>query len=286
MLNKDKALSIIKLLRPKQWVKNAFVLAPLIFSSNFHTPYKIGLSLCAFIIFSIAASAVYILNDLKDIEKDRNHPIKSKKRPLASGAVSKKEGIILLLCMYGLLILSLCIFPKLTLVVGGYTLLNIAYTFYLKEQPVLDIFTIAFGFVMRVYAGAIAINVVLSSWMFITTLCLALFLASIKRKQELQKSGSASRDILSKYTVQLVSRYAEMSAIGALIFYSLFVLTVTSQPNLVITIPLVLFGLFRYWYLVEALDGGESPTDALLSDPPLMFTIALWAISCLYIFWN
>jgi len=158
--------------------------------------------------------------------------------------------------------------------------LNFSYTFYLKDQPVLDIFSIAIGFVLRVYAGAEALAVPLSNWMAITTLCLALYLASIKRRQELQNAGVGARGVLKQYSIVLVDRYAEMSAVGALIFYSLFV--VTTNTRLSATIPLVIFGLFRYWYVVDTKDGGESPTDALLTDAPLIACIVLWAGVCVY----
>jgi 4-hydroxybenzoate polyprenyltransferase len=153
----------------------------------------------------------------------------------------------------------------------------------LKHQPVLDIFTIAIGFVLRVYAGAVALTVPVSNWMFVTTLCLALYLAAVKRRQELSQSGTEGRKVLEKYSVSLVDRYAEMSAMGALVFYSMFVMS--AKPELVITVPLVLFGLFRYWYVVEVLDAGESPTDALIADWQLLLTVVLWMASCIWALW-
>ena len=155
--------------------------------------------------------------------------------------------------------------------------------FVLKHQPVIDIFTVAIGFVLRVYAGATALLVPVSSWMFVTTLCLALYLAAVKRRQELSQSGPEARKVLGKYSVQLVDRYAEMSATGALVFYSMFVMS--TRPQLVITVPLVLFGLFRYWYVVEELDGGESPTDALFDDWQLLLTLLLWVATCAWALW-
>jgi len=119
--------------------------------------------------------------------------------------------------------------------------------------------------------------------MFVTTLCLALFLAAVKRRQELVQSGSAGRDVLSRYSISLIDRYAEMSATGALVFYSLFVMS--AQPELVMTVPLVLFGLFRYWYVVEALDQGESPTDALLADRQLQAVVVVWVAVCAWALW-
>jgi 4-hydroxybenzoate polyprenyltransferase len=265
---------LVKLTRPKQWVKNGFVLAPLAFTGLFTQIESVLSAVLAMILFCVASSATYIVNDYRDIEQDRKHPEKRKKRPLASGQVSKSQAITLLLFLYAALIVGFILQPKVLWVIVGYLILNIAYTFYLKHQPVLDIFTIAIGFVLRVYAGAMALSVPVSSWMFVTTLCLALYLAAIKRRQELTLSNSGGRKVLKYYTVALVDRYAEMAATGALLFYSLFV--IEARPEMVITIPFVLYGLFRYWFVVESLEGGESPTDALLSDWPLIINIVLW----------
>ena len=136
---------------------------------------------------------------------------------------------------------------------------------------------------LRVYAGAMALAVPVSAWMFVTTLSLALYLAAVKRRQELSQSGTQGRKVLEKYSVSLVDRYAEISATSSLIFYSMFVMS--AKPQLVFTVPLVLFGLFRYWYVVEELDGGESPTDALLADWQLLLTVALWVAACVWALW-
>jgi 4-hydroxybenzoate polyprenyltransferase len=189
----------------------------------------------------------------------------------------------LLIVIYSLLFVGWFFLPKVILVILSYMILNLAYTFALKHEPVVDIFTIAIGFVLRVYAGTAALNVPMSSWMFVTTLCLALYLASVKRRQELSQNGSEGRKVLEKYSVALVDRYAEMSATGALVFYSLFVMS--TKPQMVITVPIVLFGLFRYWYVVEQCEGGESPTDALLDDWQLPLTIIIWVGACLWALW-
>ncbi|GEA50670.1 decaprenyl-phosphate phosphoribosyltransferase [Vibrio inusitatus NBRC 102082] len=272
--------SVIRLMRPKQWVKNAFVFAPLLFSGLFTDIQSVQHTLSAFIIFCLASSATYVLNDYNDIENDRKHAVKSKSRPLASGEVSKPQARILMVVLYGVVALSALVYPKVVAVVAAYLLLNVAYTFYLKHQPVLDIFTIATGFVLRVYAGAVSLDVPLSSWMFITTLSLALFLASIKRRQELMQSGKKARSVLQHYTVELVDKYAEMSAICAILFYSLFVLS--DKPDMVYTIPFVLFGIYRYWFIVESKDSGESPTDTLFTDRWLQLTILGWVVACFY----
>jgi len=276
-------LGLIRLMRPKQWVKNGFVLAPLVFAGQFLNADAVGQALIAVALFCLASSATYIINDIQDVERDRKHPKKSLTRPIASGAVPVPMALALLAVLYAVLIAAAFWMPEVLGVIAIYALLNVAYTFYLKHQPVLDIFTIALGFVLRVYAGAMALSVPVSSWMFITTLCLALYLAAVKRRQELSQSGSEGRQVLEKYTVALVDRYAEMSATGALLFYSMFVMS--TRPELVVTVPLVLFGLFRYWFVVEALEGGESPTDALLADGQLLLTVVLWVGACAWAIW-
>jgi decaprenyl-phosphate phosphoribosyltransferase len=275
---------LIALLRIKQWVKNVFVLAPLLFTGEFLNVQSVANALLTALFFSLASSATYIINDIHDIEHDRKHPKKSKSRPLASGAVSVRSALMLLIIL--LLTILVCaglVMPNVLQIIIFYLLLNLSYTFYLKYQPVLDIFSIAISFVLRVYAGAVALAVPVSDWMFITTLCLALYLASLKRRQELSLSGTEGRAVLQKYSVFLVNRYAEMSATGALLFYALYVMT--AKPQLVISIPVVLFGLFRYWYIADTLDGGESPTDALLSDWPLLLTIGTWVLVCGWALW-
>lgn len=278
-----KIVWIFRLMRPKQWVKNIFVLAPLIFASAFTDILAIRDSLLAAFFFCIASSAVYVLNDIKDVERDRRHPRKSITRPLAVGAISVQGAIRLIFVLCCILMLGWLYSPAATAVIIIYLVLNFSYSFWLKHVPVLDIFTIAFGFVLRVYAGAQALVVPVSAWMFVTTLCLALYLASIKRRQELKYQGDMGRDVLQRYTVALVDRYAEMAATGALVFYSMFVMS--AQHDLVVTVPIVLFGLFRYWFIVEQLDGGESPTDALLSDMPLIATVISWVGVCLWVLW-
>jgi decaprenyl-phosphate phosphoribosyltransferase len=274
---------LIRLIRPKQWIKNGFVLAPLVFTGEFLQRQAIYQALLATLLFCLASSATYIVNDIRDIERDRRHPTKSLSRPLAAGVISVNSAWFLLVALYLPLIASWWLAPKVLLVIVAYLLLNVAYTYWLKHQPVLDIFSIAIGFVLRVLAGAVALDVPVSGWMFVTTLCLALYLAAIKRGQELSQSGTEGRKVLEQYSKPLVDRYAQMAATCALVFYSMFVMA--GKPQLIVTVPLVLFGLFRYWYVVEVLQGGESPTDALLTDWPLLVTVALWVAACVWALW-
>lgn len=271
-------VGLLRLVRPKQWIKNTFVLAPLVFAREFTDPVSVANALIAFGLFCIASSASYILNDIHDIERDRTHPVKCHSRPLAAGTVAIRSAVGLLVACYCVLIAGWFWSVETMLAIFAYLALNVAYTYWLKHQPVLDLFSIASGFVLRAYAGALALGVPLSSWMAITTLCLALYLAAIKRRQELASNGAESREVLRMYSTALIDRYAEMSATGALIFYSLFVMS--ANAKLAATIPLVIFGLYRYWYVVERLGGGESPTDAVLSDIPLALSIVIWVAVC------
>ena len=272
------AWHVFRLLRPKQWVKNFFVLAPLLFAGEVADQPASVSALLAFLYFSLAASFVYVLNDLNDVDADRAHPLKSLTRPLASGDVEVRTAIFVLVAGAVLLGTGFWVIPVVMLPIGGYIAINVAYSLFARSVPVLDIFTIAFGFVLRVVAGSLAIGAPLSAWMFVTTLCLALYLAAMKRRHELKTLGSASRSSLESYSAALVERFAEISATAALVCYSIFVITV--KVELVYTIPLVAFGLFRYWFIAENLKSAESPTEAMLRDWPLLASVVLWVGVC------
>ena len=280
MLTKITSSPTLRLLRPKQWIKNSFVFAPLIFSGEFLHLNSVIQTILVVILFCVASSATYIINDYKDIEKDKLHPLKKIRRPLASGELSVKKALYLLVTCYIILMSGFFLTSAAMVVICAYLLLNLAYTFYLKNVVVIDIFVIAFGFVLRVFAGATAISVPLSAWMFVTTLCLALYLAANKRKQEIVQSGVGARRVAKEYSVDLLDKYAQMSAVGALLFYSLFVITL--HEDMIVTIPFVIFGIFRYWFMMEKFQSGESPTDALFQDVQLQLTILLWIAACSY----
>jgi 4-hydroxybenzoate polyprenyltransferase len=278
------AWPLVRLTRPRQWIKNLLVFAPLLFSASFLKPESDVKAFIGFVAFCVASSASYVLNDLMDVASDRLHPLKSVTRPIAAGLVSPFAAWVL----FGVLVaLTLCTFAFDTMTAISlilYLLLNVAYSARLKHVPVLDLFILSGGFVLRVYVGSTAIHVYLSFWMFITTLCLALYLAAGKRRQELVHLGVASRSVLARYTVGLLDYYALISSISAILFYGLFV--ATEKPALAVTLPFVLFGLFRYRYVIDIKNEGESPTDVFWTDPPLMLCIAGWAIACLYALLN
>jgi 4-hydroxybenzoate polyprenyltransferase len=274
--------SLSRLIRPRHWVKNAFVPAPAVFAGVFVHPADAMRALAAAGMFCLAASAVYVFNDLLDASTDRLHPVKRHARPLASGAVSMAAGRLLLGVLAAALAVSMIAFPAPAAAIGAYAALNVAYTLRLKHVAVVDLFCIAAGFVLRVYAGARAVDVPLSSWMLITTLALALYLAAVKRRQELATSGPEARRVLGSYTLPLLDGYAQTAASASVVFYSLYVIDV--RPQLAVTVPFVLLGIFRYSYLVQTRQVGESPTDALWSDVPLILTILGWGALCVYAF--
>ena len=272
------AWHLFRLLRPKQWVKNFFVFAPLLFAGDFAVQVSWVSSIWAFLYFCLAASCVYVLNDLTDIDADKTHPIKSLTRPLASGHVSVRVASVALAFGFAGLLTALFVLPSVVIPIGGYIVINVIYSLFARKVPVLDIFTIAFGFVLRVVAGAVAIGEPLSAWMFVTTLCLALYLAAMKRRHELKNLGAKSRSSLESYTVAVVERFAEISATAALVCYAIFVVTVKAM--LIYTIPIVAFGLFRYWFIAEKLKTAESPTEAMLRDWQLVAAVLLWVGVC------
>lgn len=272
-----------RLLRPRQWIKNTLVLAPLVFTGSFVNEEALEKSLAAAMLFCLASSASYIFNDLQDLEMDRRHPRKKNTRPLAAGEISPAAAKILLVVLYAAVAATFAWQPALAAVLAAYVALNIAYSLVLKHIAVVDLFVIACGFVLRAYAGAQSLSVPLSFWMFITTLCGALYLAATKRRQELRHTDASGRSVLQLYTVPLLTYYCQVASIGTIIFYGLFVATV--RPALIITIPFVLFGFFRYQYIVEIKGGGESPTEVLWSDVPLVLVILLWIGAAIYAMW-
>jgi decaprenyl-phosphate phosphoribosyltransferase len=281
LTSKSFYFDLMRLARVRQWIKNGFVLVPIIFSGQFNNFESIKLSFYASLIFCFTSSIVYILNDIFDAKVDKLHPIKSKIRPIASGAISINQAFVFLALLCLGVFFSLLIFPQLITSISLYLLLNLSYNLWLKQQPVLDIFSIAMGFILRILAGTAILNTNMSSWLFITAFSLALFLASIKRKQELKSIGSISRSNLKSYSLDLTDKYAEMSSTGALVFYSMFVMS--EKPVLVITIPFVLFGIFRYWYIIEKEKKGESPVDALINDWQLLLTVTIWLLLSAYL---
>ena len=285
--------AFLKTLRPAQWTKNLFVFAGIIFSLKF---FEIALLLTvvyAFFIFCSISSAIYIINDIRDIDGDRKHPRK-KFRPIASGQVRISVVLALALVLLALAIpAAFYLNFSFALVVLAYLVLMLLYTFVLREIVILDVFSIAAGFVLRAIAGVVVIGVELSPWLIICTILLSLFIALGKRRHELISLSEATghRKILDEYNPQLLDQLISAVAGSTVVVYALYTLwpdTVTKfqTRNLVYSVPFVLYGIFRYLYLIYKKDKGGRPEKILLTDVPLLLDILLWiGVLLLIIYW-
>ena len=272
-------------LRPRHWVKNFFVLAALIFAKKFTDWQAIRLSFFAFVLFCLASSGVYLINDVIDFKSDQEHPSK-KNRPIASAKISRLFAVIL-----GILLLAAALLVSWKFgfiffwTVAGYVFLNLAYSFWLKRVVMIDIICIAIGFVLRVIAGAVVIGVAFSSWLLLCTFFLTLFLAIGKRKSELLSAGSSARGVLADYSSGLLDQMNMVILPAILIFYTLYTFNTWQSQWLILTVPVVLYGLFHYLYIVNNKKRqDDGPTDDLWSDKPLQITILVWLAVVLIIF--
>jgi 4-hydroxybenzoate polyprenyltransferase len=273
-------------MRPKQWVKNVFIFAPMIFSLHMFQLAFIKRSLLAFFLFSLLTGAIYIFNDILDREKDRQHPEK-KERPIAAGHLSiTSAGIFAVILLAGVLALSAVINREFFYISLFYALLNIAYSLFLKSMVIIDIMVIALGFVLRVMVGAAVSQLVLYPWILISTFLLAMFLALIKRRQELLKMQNVNpekvtRKTLLSYNVNMLDQMISISTATTLISYIMYVLSPDVQlkfhtTRLFYTVPFVIFGIFRYLFLSYAKGEGESPSEIIYTDLPFTLNIVLW----------
>jgi decaprenyl-phosphate phosphoribosyltransferase len=295
-------VSYFTTLRPRQWTKNLIVFAaPLFaFSVSWHSFFG---SLLAFFLFCCASSGFYLINDIADIESDRRHPVKCK-RPIAAGQISIPVAIAMaVLLLGGTLTIAWLRSPMLGATIIGYDILQVAYNLKLKRTPILDIIAIAMGFVLRAYAGAAATDVVLSSWFILCTAMLALFLGIEKRKAELrliQLRGGATRAVLQRYSLPFLVRMESLVTSGTILTYAIWSsgpqVKGASTPWMMLTLPFVLYGIFRYQLLsdpkeisrrgnLELEKGGktERPEEILLTDRPLLVTILFWMATVLII---
>ena len=271
----------IRLIRIKHWVKDVFIFAPLIFSLNFYKPIYIGRTLIMCAAFCLAASSVYAFNDVADRKRDRLHP-KKKNRPVASGAVPVSSALILaaVLFLAAAAVSGTLGLPSL-LIVLAYVGLNVAYSLLLKNQTFIDVMVIATGFLIRVVAGALAIGVELSSWMLLTTFFLSLFLGFGKRRKEAVEGSAGHRAVFRDYTIELLNSLLIITAALTIITYSLYVVTsktmiALGREKFIATIPFVVFGVFRYMYLIFRANDGGDPAEVLLKDRVMLIDIALW----------
>jgi 4-hydroxybenzoate polyprenyltransferase len=273
----------VRLLRPVHWVKNGFVLAPLLFTfRELDLPAIVRAGLAA-LAFCLASSLVYIVNDLADRESDRRNPEKQH-RPLASGAVTAPVALALASgCALGAAAICAFLPWHVGVLTAGYVLLNAAYTWALKRVVIIDVMAIAAGFILRVFAGAAAIDLPVSPWMTFTTFFLSLFLGFSKRRSELVTvAPSRRRRVLLDYSESFLNLMVTMSVTLTIITYSLYVFTPGAGEagrvaGLIYTVPIVVYGLLRYLYLVVRRKKGGDVAEVVMRDPPLIVTIVLWA---------
>ena len=300
----DQLSLVVKSARPAQWVKNVTVFAPIVFSGFLFSEGALLKVIWAFVLFCLMSSGIYIFNDIVDVKRDREHPFK-KNRPIASGRVPIEIAVFawLLLCLTSLALgyLTSSFFFVSML---AYFLLNIAYSLWFKEIPIVDVFVIAAGFVLRVYAGVFVINVHMDVWFLLTVVSASLFLAVGKRRSEMTLLSGLGRDIkrsrttLIHYTPDLLDAYTSMFANTTWLTYALFsflhptfkqegkVLTLFAllprtlivDKWLMITVPVVIFGVMRYMQLIYEKNQGESPHKVLMSDKTIMGTVLLWGV--------
>ena len=270
-------------LRPRQWVKNLFVFAAVLFSQNLFTPL-VGLALLAFGIFCGLSGAIYLVNDVADMEKDRLHPAK-RRRPIASGALPRRVAVALAaLLLAASLGAAFVLSWRFGLVALGYGVLLVAYSLWLKSVVIVDVLTVATGFVLRAIAGAAAVDVDISGWLIICTILIALFLALGKRRHEylsLKGAAAAHRPILSEYSEGFLDQMIAVVTASSVTAYALYTMSPETVAKfhtrlLPLTLPFVLYGIFRYLYLLYHRELGGNPSDLLLSDRALLVNTLLW----------
>lgn len=282
---------LLRSLRPAQWTKNLFVLAPLVFGHQLGDLEAVRRVLLALVAFCCASSAVYLINDLRDREADRNHPLK-RLRPLAAGTLGVPTAVAAVVVLAAVaLAISVGLGTRFLTVIGIYLLLNVLYTLWLKHMVILDVMSISLGFVLRVQAGGEAIGLNVSHWLFLCTTFLALFLAFSKRRHEitlLAGAASGQRRVLDHYSPAFLDQMINVVTASSVVSYALYAVapeTVAkyNTHNLVYTTPLVLYGIFRYLYLMYQRPGERNPTEAILRDPPFLINLLLWGLAVVWI---
>ena len=281
---RSNVLTYLAAMRPKQWTKNAVVFAALVFDHKLFDLSRLVVVAGAFACFCLASSAVYVVNDLRDAEVDRQHPRK-RSRPIASGQISPQAAWLLVgLLLIASLPLALLLRPPFAAVLVGYLVLMTAYTFVLKHLVILDVFAISAGFVLRAAAGAVVLDVPISPWLYVCTVLLSLFIGFGKRRHELlllESSAGTHRRNLDEYSPELLDQFITITAAATVMAYSLYTFSATNLQNdrsMMLTIPFVLYAILRYLFLIHRRDAGGSPEQVLLTDAPLLSCITLWGI--------
>lgn len=277
------ARDLFKLIRPHQWIKNAFVLAGILFGHEWKDPDKLTLALAAAAAFSLISSCIYILNDIQDVDQDREHP-KKKDRPLARGAISMPVAAFVAIMLFSMgFALALFVSPIAAGLMGGYFVMNLAYSMGLKHIVILDVFIIAMGFMLRILVGTIGIGIEPSEWLLFCGLMVTLFLGFTKRRAEMyvREGGGASRAVLDHYTPLHLDILIGVTVSCVIMSYTLYTMnerTIATHgtEKLIYTVPFVIYGLFRYVHLLHSSGGGEDTAKDLVRDPHILVTGLLW----------
>lgn len=284
--------ALLKTMRPRQWPKNIFIFAALVFDQQLFNVDALIRTVMGFALFCLISSSVYILNDILDVEADKQHPEK-KNRPIPSGKLPINAAWIAVVVFVILTsALSYFLAPGFELVVIIYFVLNIAYSIWLKHIPILDVFIIATGFVLRVHAGVTLISVErFSPWLYVVMTLLSLFLGFGKRRAELAlltDDASSHRKVLDGYTLPLLDQYIMIVSGTTIVAYSLYTFSAPNVPenhSMMLTIPFMVYAIFRYMYLIEVKHAGGAPEEILLSDRPFQLSMVLWGIMVIIIFY-
>lgn len=284
-------IALVRSLRPAQWVKNLFVLAPLVFAGELDDRAHLLRGIAIFAAFCLASSAIYLVNDIRDREADRRHPLK-RHRPIASGALPVPvAGGAALLLLAAAAALARPLGTGALVVLGVYAGLNLLYSAGLKHVVILDVMIVALGFVLRVLAGGFAVQVGVSSWLLLCTIFLALFLAFSKRRHELvllSEDAAGQRRVLEDYSPAFLDQMINVVTAASVVSYALYAVAPETKERfhselLVYTVPLVLFGIFRYLYLIYQAPGERNPTEAILTDVPFLLNMVLWGLAVVWI---
>ena len=285
-------LALIRTMRPRQWTKNVFVFAALVFDKQLLIPESFLRTLAGFLLFCLVSSSVYIFNDLADIDADRQHPVK-RHRPIPSGQLPVAAAWVAGLALITVsLLLGWRLSPAFALVIAAYFLLNLAYSKWLKHVLILDVLVLAAGFVLRVDAGVRLIQVErFSPWLYVVMTLLALYLGFGKRRAELallNDDAANHRKVLQGYTVPLLDQYIMIVSGMTIVGYSLYTFSAPNLPSnhsMMLTIPFVVYAIFRYLYLIQVEHAGGAPEEILLSDRPFQVSMLLWAAAVLAVFY-
>ena len=283
-------LALLKTMRPKQWTKNGFIFTALIFDGQLTRPESVLITLAGFVVFCLLSSTVYIVNDLVDLQADQKHP-KKRTRPIASGELPVKVARATALGFVILVIpLSFLLTTQFAIVALLYLAANLAYTARLKHVPILDVLLLAGLYVLRVGAGVTLINVArFSPWLYVSTIFLALYLGIGKRRAELNLlagEANAHRPVLEGYSLPLLDQLITIVSSISILTYSIYTFSAENLPSnhaMMLTIPFVIYGIFRYLYLLQVKHSGDAPEEVLLTDRPLQITLVLWGLTILFI---